>query len=316
MLKRRLDWEERAEEQAEAGMSEQEGSESESEVSSSSESEMDTCAEEVATPTTSRKVKGMILCGRGVNARQRHLMDDICALLPHLKKESKFDTKEGLFGLNELTDLNGCTHTVFLEPKKPQELFIWVAKCPSGPSVRFHVQNIHTLDELHMPGNCMKNTRAILSFDAAFDATPEGLLMKGLLTDIFAVPEGHRKTKPYFDHLFQFSLLDDRIWFRNYQIVPATVDSKDTSTLPSMDGLSLQEIGPRLVLHPVRAFQGSFGGKTVWQNANYTPASVIRSQLKQGIADKHNRRQDASSQAAVRRAEANLPKDELAQIFH
>jgi ribosome biogenesis protein BRX1 len=68
-------------------------------------------------------------------------MDDLCNLLPHLKKESKYDTKGGLFELNEMAEMNGCTHCLFFEPKKPQELFIWASKCPSGPSVRFHVQN-------------------------------------------------------------------------------------------------------------------------------------------------------------------------------
>lgn len=238
-------------------------------------------------------------------------MDDLCLLLPHLKKESKFDTKQGLFALNEIAELDGCTHTLFFEPKKPQELFIWAAKTPGGPSIRFHVQNVHTLDELHMTGNCMKNTRAILSFDPAFEQTEEGQLMKGLLTDIFTVPEAHRKTKPYFDHMFQFSMLDGRIWFRNYQIVPA--DEK--STQPATEGISLVEIGPRFVLHPVRAFKGSFGGPTIYQNPNFTPASVIRSQIKQGIADKHNRRQDAAANASVRRMQSNLPKNELEQIF-
>lgn len=324
MLKRRLDWEEKA---ADNDMAAEEEYQEDSELSSSSsgsefdsgDSEMEVDAVEAVRPATgtTRKVKCMVLSGRGVNARQRHLMDDICSLLPHLKKESKFDTKQGLFALNELAELEGCTHCLFFEPKKPQELFLWASKTPGGPSIRFHVQNIHTLDELHMKGNCMKNTRAILSFDAGFEASEEGKLMKDLLTDIFNVPEAHRKTKPHFDHMFQFSLLDGRVWFRNYQIVPAAEKvEKHVEQIPAMEGISLVEIGPRFVLHPVRAFQGSFGGKTIYQNPDFTPASAIRAQIKQGIADKHNRRQDASVVASIRRAESNLPRDELEQIFH
>ncbi len=306
MIKRRLDWEEKNQDRDTEDMSEQESA-----SSSSEESEQEEDAQ-VPSPGGNRKVKCMVLAGRGVNARQRHLMDDICSLLPHLKKESKFDTKEGLFALNELAELNSCTHTIFFEPKKPQELFIWAAKTPGGPSVRFHVQNVHTLDELHMKGNCMKNTRAILSFDDTFDQSDEMRLFKQLLTDIFAVPEAHRKTKPYFDHIFQFSFLDDRIWFRNYQIVAA---SEANHEIQSLDGLSVVEIGPRLVLHPVRAFAGSFGGKTLYLNPNYTPASVIRTHIKQNIALKHNKRQDQSAMAAIRRTEANLPINMLEQVF-
>ena len=316
MLKRRLDWEEKAEEHAEACMSEEEQDGSSSE-SSDSESEM-SGAEAPAAPVEEvvKRVKCMVLSGRGVNARQRHLLDDICLLLPHLKKESKFDTKEGLFPLNELAELNSCTHTLFFEPKKPQELFLWAARTPGGPSIRFHVQNIHTLDELHMDGNCMKNTRAILSFDPSFAATEEGRLMQALLTDVFTVPEAHRKTKPYFDHVFQFSMLDDRIWFRNYQVVASdeAVDATG-SPLVSQDGLSLREIGPRFVLHPVRAFAGSFGGKTVYLNPHYTPASVVRNQMKHGLAAQYGRRQDAALKGAIRKQEANLPRDQLERVF-
>lgn len=308
MLKRRMDWEEKALEHAEE---EVDASASDVSSSSSCSEEEDTCseAEEQQAPAKDAKVKCMVLAGRGVNARQRHLLDDICTLLPHLKKESKYDTKKGLFELNELSELNGCSHCLFFEPKKPQELFIWASKTPGGPSVRFHVQNIHTLDELHMRGNCMKNTRAILSFDATFDGSEEGKLMKDLLTDIFTVPESHRKTKPYFDHIFQFSWLDGRIWFRNYQVKPAEEDEKN------LDGMALVEIGPRFVLHPVRAFNGSFGGQTVYLNPNYTPASAIRAQIKQNIAVRHNQRQEASVKAAIRRQESSLPKNKLDKVF-
>lgn len=320
MLKRRLDFEEKNQEE----YVEEHDLENESEIStSSSEDEIEEVSgDETKTDDVEKvkKIKCMVLSGRGVNARQRHLMDDLCLLLPHLKKESKFDTKQGLFALNELADLEGCTHCLFFEPKKPQELFLWASKTPGGPSVRFHVQNIHTLDELHMRGNCMKNTRAILSFDASFEASEEGLLMKELLSDIFNVPESHRKTKPYFDHIYQFTMLDGRIWFRNYQIVPAEESKGQTSEKSvtpqiSQDGLSLVEIGPRFVLHPVRAFQGSFGGKTIYLNPNFTPASVIRSQIKQGIAAQHHRRHEASTKATIRKQESSLPKNELEQVF-
>ena len=34
-------------------------------------------------------------------------------------------------------------------------------------------------------------------------------------------PRGHPKSKPFVDHVFQFSYCDRRIWFRNYQLVDA-----------------------------------------------------------------------------------------------
>lgn len=35
---------------------------------------------------------------------------------------------------------------------------------------------------------------------------------------VFATPKDHRKSKPYHDHVFVFSIADDHIWFRNYQV--------------------------------------------------------------------------------------------------
>lgn len=70
MLKRRLDWEEKAHELAHEDLSEQEGSETS--VSSSSEDDellSDVDAGEETTEAKFRKVKCMVLSGRGVNAR-------------------------------------------------------------------------------------------------------------------------------------------------------------------------------------------------------------------------------------------------------
>lgn len=39
-----------------------------------------------------------------------------------------------------------------------------------------------------------------------------------LLIKIFGTPKEHRKSKPYHDHVFVFSIADDHVWFRNYQV--------------------------------------------------------------------------------------------------
>ena len=38
----------------------------------------------------------LVLSSRGLNARDRHLMEDVRALLPHAKKDAKLDTKQRL----------------------------------------------------------------------------------------------------------------------------------------------------------------------------------------------------------------------------
>lgn len=263
-----------------------------------------------------RPTKVMILASRGINARQRHLLDNLCLLMPHFKKESKFDTKKDLFVLNELAELNGCNHTVFFEARKPQELFMWLAKNPSGPSIRFHVQNIHTLEELHLSGNCMKNTRAILTFDPFFSSTAHGQVAKELLTTIFGVPKNHKKARPYIDHVIHFAWSDDRIWVRNYQIIEgAPVDSDVSDIQLSKEGLSLEEIGPRFVLHPIFIKEGSFMGKLSWRNPHYVPIAQLRSSRRLGEAMHHRQRTLDQAASSYRKKTAVLQEDELDHVF-
>lgn len=47
-----------------------------------------------------------------------------------------------------------------------------------------HVQNVHTMDELKMTGNCLKGSRGLVSFDSAFDETEWGRLVKELFTHV------------------------------------------------------------------------------------------------------------------------------------
>lgn len=115
-----------------------------------------------------------------------------------------------------------------------------------------------------MTGNCLKGSRPLLSFDENFTTHAHYSLLKELLTQIFGVPNHHPKSQPFFDHVYTFSILDNRIWFRNFQIL-------------TEDG-ALAEIGPRFVLNPVKIFSGSFGSDTLWDNPHYiSPAKVIHS---------------------------------------
>ena len=46
------------------------------------------------------------------------------------------------------------------------------------------VQNVHTMDELKMTGNCLKGSRGILSFDKGFEETEWGRLTKEVFTQV------------------------------------------------------------------------------------------------------------------------------------
>ncbi|KAI4128434.1 MAG: hypothetical protein LQ341_006678, partial [Variospora aurantia] len=164
------------------------------------------------------KQRVLILSSRGITHRHRHLLNDLYALLPHSRKDAKLDTKTKLYQLNELADLYNCNNVLFFEARKGKDLYIWMSKAPNGPTIKYHLQNLHTTSELHFPGNCLRGSRPILSFDATFTTSPHLLLIKELLTHIFSVPKGARKTKPFVDHVMGFTIADNKIWIRCFEI--------------------------------------------------------------------------------------------------
>jgi ribosome biogenesis protein BRX1 len=143
------------------------------------------------------------------------------------------------------------------------------------------------MDELKMPGNCLKGSRPILSFDSSFTASLHGEgqshlpLIKELLTHAFATPKTSRKIKPFIDRVVSFSVCDGRIWFRNFQIVEDGIvdDNIALDGLENLEdcGLKLVEIGPRFVLSIHRVFDGAFGGRTLYENPDYVSPNTVRS---------------------------------------
>ncbi|KAK9464984.1 Brix domain-containing protein [Lipomyces arxii] len=243
---------------------------------------------------TSNRQRVLMLSSRGVTFRQRHLINDLALMLPHAKKDSKFDTKSKLYLLNELADIYNCNNVLFFEARKRQDLYVYMAKAPNGPTAKFHIQNLHTMSELNFTGNCLRGSRPIVSFDRTFDESPHYKLVKELLFHIFGVPKSARKAKPFVDHVVMFSIVENKIWFRNYQISEsidtaaadgsALVESEDkkASSKKKQLTMSLVEIGPRFVMTLISIIEGSFSGPLIYENKEYVSPNVIRSQLKTG----------------------------------
>jgi hypothetical protein len=113
--------------------------------------------------------------------------------------------------------MRGCNSVLFLECRKRQDAYMWISKTnfgtdeSSGPSAKFLIENIHTMDELRLTGNCMKGSRPILTFDTAFDQREELKLLKCLFTDVFGTPRGHPKCKPFVDRVMGFYYADGKV---------------------------------------------------------------------------------------------------------
>ena len=134
---------------------------------------------------------------------------------------------------------------MYFESRSGQDFYLWISpNVAGGPSAKFRVHNINTMNELSFNGNCLKGSRPILTFDSGFDAEPHMKLLKkmftkvwifplfqntfyGIIFQIFYVPKNHPKSKPYFDHIINFGLTaDKRIWIRYYAIPAGDPDIK------------------------------------------------------------------------------------------
>ena len=237
---------------------------------------------------------------------------------------------------------------MFFEARKGKDLYLWLSKVPNGPTIKMHMQNrkhlspnlrtiinlsaVHTMEELHFTGNCLKGSRPILSFDASFEQEPHLRVIKEMFLHTFGVPQGARKSKPFVDHVMSFSVVDGKIWIRNYQIneVEASIlkpgdDDEDSGNAGkakpgSKDTeINLVEIGPRCVLTPIVVQEGSFGGPIIFENREFVSPNQIRSDLRKEKASRHNARAEKTVERLARKGDLGLrskggtraPKDEL-----
>ena len=248
-------------------------------------------------------------------------------MMPHGRKDAKFDSKSKLYQLNELAELYNCNNVLFFEARKGQDLYMWASKVPSGPTVKMHVQNLHTMEELHFTGNCLKGSRPVLSFDAAFEKDPYLMVIKELFTHIFGVPQGARKSKPFIDHVMGFTVADGKIWVRNYQInevektaakadgdndeeeaeVSKSSKKKSSGGRSSKDtDINLVEIGPRCVLTPIIIQEGSFGGPIIYENRQFVSPNQVRAELRRKKAGRRNVRAEQTENSLGRKGELGL----------
>ncbi|GME90766.1 unnamed protein product [Ambrosiozyma monospora] len=212
---------------------------------------------------------------------------------------------------------------MYFECRKHQDLYLWLSKPPNGPTVKFHVQNLHTMEELNFTGNCLKGSRPLLSFDKAFESEAHYSLIKEMLLQQFGVPPMARKRKPFIDHVMTFSIVDGKIWMRNYQINETEQlkenedDEEQIKRLKNKNpnelekDLTLVEIGPRFVLTPIVVLEGSFGGPKIYENKEYVSPNVVRAQLKQQAAEQAQKRHEAALERKVKKRDQVLKQDPL-----
>lgn len=242
----------------------------------------------------------LAFAARGTTQRDRHLLKDLKSVMPHSKDENKMERRENLSIINEMCQMKNCNKALFIEGRKKKDLYLWVSNVPEGPSVKFLVESIFTMGELKLTGNCLKGSRPILSFDEHFEKEVHYSLIREIFVQVFGVPNHHPKSQPFVDRVINFKVLDNRIWYRHYQILRE-------------DG-ALAEVGPRFVLNPIKIFAGSFGGATLWENPHYVSPSLYRRQLSMTAGQKYLIRQSQKirfAETAPKSSYPSLPEDDV-----
>ncbi|EXJ91454.1 hypothetical protein A1O3_00002 [Capronia epimyces CBS 606.96] len=251
----------------------------------------------------------LMLTSRGVSYRHRHLLSDLHSLLPHTYKDTKLDTKSSNnynSALNGLADLHSCNYVFFLEARKHgQDLYLWLARAPNGPTIKFSVTNVHTMAELGFGGNCLKGGRGMVVFDKSFDEQISGQehrsLLREMLRGVFCVPpKGVRGMKPFIDRVIGIYGLDGKVWIRVYEIRESDHDKPSKEHVKGAD-VSLVEIGPRFVLTPVVILEGSFGGPVIYENKQFVSPNQLRRETRLRHAGRYASRQGGAQELAVKR---------------
>jgi ribosome biogenesis protein BRX1 len=175
------------------------------------------------------------------------------------------------------------------------------------------------MDELRLTGNCLRGSRPLLSFDANFEdeARPHLQVVKESLIQVFGTPRGHPKSKPFFDHVMGFYVVDGKIWFRHYQINDLAKDAKAVKRMEAAQEqpTTLVEIGPRFAMEVVKIFDQSFGGRTLYSNPDYISPNRLRHELMLAHGKSYEARKASETGRSLRAIELVPPADPLADVF-
>jgi ribosome biogenesis protein BRX1 len=266
------------------------------------------------------KQKTLLIASRGLTSKNRHLIQNLHDLLPNTKNQHTLDTKKNLNSqLPELATIYNCNNILYFENRKHQDLYLWISKNPNGPTVKFLLQDVHTALEQQFLGNCLKGSRPIVLFDKSFNTQDqyENMIFKELLSHTFGVSPNSRKLKPFIDHITMFSLIDGKIWVRNYEIQSKVknLTEYEKSLENDMDNidddLQLIELGPRFIMTPIVVLEGCFGGPKIWENDNYVSPNKYRSFMKMESAKQAISRQEKKEQKKLNKRDNVIAPNEL-----
>ena len=205
-------------------------------------------------PAKCAVAKPLVLAKRGVSPFLRHFMNDFRQLVPRAKQDKKY-TESSYLPLNDLAESKNCDSVVLFETRHAEENYMWVSLVPGGPTVCFYLENLRSIEELHVIGKCSHKSRPLLFFDPSFDGDTKMGVCKELLRRVFGVPP--KASDKFVDTAISFYLADNHIWVERHQI------------MWDQGELRLFEAGPRFCLRLMLVLSGSFCGRQIYKNTEF-----------------------------------------------
>jgi hypothetical protein len=165
--------------------------------------------------------------------------------------------------------------------------------------------------------NCMDVENHVLEMECAAFCLSVPSKSLSALRIISSSSSHHHHIIPHPFHTVPYT---PQIWVRNYQILEEhPSNAKEAHSEQKLHGsqmkTSLVEIGPRFVLNPIRIFRGSFGGQTLYQNAQFVSPNAIRAMENKNRGDYYKNRKNTEKKRKIRDELIVLPEDPLADVF-
>ncbi|KAH9386083.1 ribosome biogenesis protein BRX1 [Nematocida major] len=168
----------------------------------------------------------------------RHLINDICSLLPeNTVRDSKLKERFSVYEIADIAELRDADNALVIETRKrsPAPIFWAVARNSAGYGkesfdvMKFILTGVYTMTELKYVGNPLANTQMTTLFTPEFSNSRGLRKAQAILTRIFnttrEVPESPEATKDYVDKIASFFILDEQIHVRFYHIQKKTKEA-------------------------------------------------------------------------------------------
>jgi ribosome biogenesis protein BRX1 len=175
----------------------------------------------------------------------KFLINDFIRLAPHSKKRKIKKKKKNFDFIKFMIKKKKYFSFFFFEYIKKKNInYIWMSIFPSNPLMQIEINDFKSLEKLSFLGNCCRWSHPLISFDIFFKKKPHLNIFKKIITAFFSSKNNDKRVEPFLDHIISLCWLNNKIWFRVYQIIYSKKNKNKNILIDQ-----LVEIGPRIILN-------------------------------------------------------------------